>query len=201
MKIHESVMFVLGLVDANSDSYPVLKQLYGREKQTIDLEFTTLAVSNGVGVKSKTLATGGGIRENDIKDLLVSSPASTHLTKLAKASGHEDSVWHKHIASTDKLASCNFDALSYHHTGHSIHIGNLHEIAKSESSETCFATLLAILAAHSSTADIRFNTPKKTSNYIIRGIMQAEAAVQTYPYTNVGIDGTGQVVGIGTSFI
>jgi hypothetical protein len=198
MKIHESVMFTLGLVDEADASYPTLKKLYGREKQTVNLEHTTLAVSNGVGVKAKSIATGAGMRENDIKELLANSPASSHLPKLAAASGRDGSVWHSHLASADTMANCNFESLSYEHTGHSMHIGNLHEIAKSESAKTCFAALLASLASHPTTADIRFNTPKKTSNYLIRGIMQADAVVQSYPYTNVGIDGTGQVVGIGT---
>jgi hypothetical protein len=197
LKIHESVMFVLGLVDEESDYYSLLKGLYGRPHQSINLELTALTVTSGVAVKAKTLASGGGIRENDIKERLVSYPASAHLTKLAAASGREKSVWHKHKDSIDEITSCNFDALSYKHTGHSMHIGNLHEIAKSESAKTCFAALLASLASHPTTADIRFNIPKKTSNYHIKGIMQTDAVAETYPYSNAGIDGTGQVIGIG----
>jgi subtilisin family serine protease len=51
----------------------------------------------------------------------------------------------------------------------------------------------------SATVDIRFRQPKRPFNRFGKGIMQSNSYNDTVPYSDAGLDGTGQVVGIGDS--
>jgi hypothetical protein len=92
---------------------------------------------------------------------------------------------------------CLFSSLSLEHTDHSVVVGNLHSIQQSTQPTACFASLLALLATSPAVSDLRIRFPKRVSNNYIKGIIQKNSREQEYPYTSVGLDGTGQVVGIG----
>lgn len=151
-------------------------------------------------------------------------PASSHLYRLAHQTSEDHSspgaasanLWlkyadildsherhHLSLGNKDQTSSspdvCSFSKLSLEHTGHSIVLGNLHNIEKSTQSTACFASLLALLVTSEAVSDIRMRFPKQVSNNYIKGIVQTNSRQEDYPYTSVGLDGTGQVIGIGKS--
>ena len=205
MKIHESVMFVLGLVNEGAHVHSTLKKLYGRDSQRMDLEGYTLVISEGVAVRTKSRATGGGLRSTDVKATLMGAALHSHVANMAVAAGEEGSVWHHAAVSLQEkdatADSCAFQDLSVEHTDHSVELGQLHHVAKSQTPAACFAALVAALASRPTVSDIRFHTPKKTSNFVTRGIMQTEVRATNYPYSAANITGAGQVIGIGKSRI
>lgn len=65
----------------------------------------------------------------------------------------------------------------------------------------CLAQLLAVLAADSSTVDIRFRTQKRPFNRFGKGISQSNSYNDSTPYSAAGLDGRGQLIGVGDSGI
>ena len=112
---------------------------------------------------------------------------------------------------------CTFSNLEVRQEGSNIAVSQLHRLhepplndnlrgVSSESQdpfpsqqETCFVQLLAILASDSSTIDIRFRRVKRAFNRYGKGIIQTNSYNDTVPYTVAGLDGSGQVIGIGDS--
>jgi hypothetical protein len=85
----------------------------------------------------------------------------------------------------------------------SIIVGNLKaflDISSQNNKGTpCATALLAFLATQPSIVDIRLRIPRRAFNVKNKGIVQAGFYTTTsYPYTAVGVDGTGEVVGVGT---
>lgn len=63
---------------------------------------------------------------------------------------------------------------------------------------SCFAGLLALIVTHKSVLDIRLRAGKFTHNNFIKGIIQTDVREDdTYPYTEAGLNGTGQIIGVG----
>ena len=62
--------------------------------------------------------------------------------------------------------------------------------------QSCFVQLLAVIATDPETIDVRFRHPQRKMNNVIKGIVQAKSRTQDYPYLNLGLDGTNQVVGL-----
>ena len=69
--------------------------------------------------------------------------------------------------------------------------------------QSCVLSLLShFLTAYSATiADIRLRFPKYPSNHKDKGIVQTKRYSENYPYHTAGLDGTGQIVGVGDTGI
>ncbi len=107
LKIHESMMYFLGIVDQNHKSFASLSKRYER-KSGVDLTHAKIIISSSVGVPSKTiLKPENAIRFEEIQDLLFQqqknslyiSPSS-HLYHFASLHGSssspETNIWYKH---------------------------------------------------------------------------------------------------------
>jgi hypothetical protein len=243
LKIHESLMFFLGLVDRSHSAYSELSHRYSGRLTQLDLSQVKLVVSGNLGVPHKDRSSRDDITHQmtTLRTGLSSSPSS-HLQRLSSLhtsfftssslSAEEElqslpNIWSRSAtilekeeataaATTDITAKeklllgpsssrhtdlCSFSALSLTHTGHSVVVGNLQAIQQSTQPTACFASLLALLVTSRTVSDVRMRFPKRMSNNYIKGIIQKNAREQDYPYAAVGLDGTGQVVGIGTSLL
>lgn len=225
-KIHESLMFFFGLVDKEHSAYEELSHRYSKPiANGLDLSRVKLVVSGGIGVPHKDLLNSPKNRQFDnLKQRLFQSrslnlpfpTASSHLYRFAQQTsppGESTNLWLKYanmlqsherhystLENKDSSADvCSFSKLSIEHTGHSIVIGNLHHMERATQSTACFASLLALLVTLDAVSDIRMRFPKKISNNYIKGIVQTNSRQEDYPYTAAGLDGTGQVIGIGKS--
>jgi hypothetical protein len=70
-----------------------------------------------------------------------------------------------------------------------------HEIHKA-----CFLSLLShFLSTYSLLIDLRIIFPKHSFNHWNKGIVQNNSYAEFYPYHEVGLDGTGQIIGLGKS--
>jgi subtilisin family serine protease len=69
--------------------------------------------------------------------------------------------------------------------------------------QSCVLSLFShFLTAYSATvADIRLQFPKHKTNHKNKGIVQTKTFSENYPYHDAGLDGTGQIVGIGDTGI
>lgn len=140
--------------------------------------------------------------------------ASLHTTSGLTLSNNEKhkSIWQKHAEilsnyeknslHSNSLESheqdiCSFSKLSIENSESSIVLSELHEIMNSETSTSCYASLLALLVTSQSVSDIRLRFPIKIFNNYIKGIVQKNSYEQNYPYSSVGLNGTNQIIGIG----
>lgn len=87
-------------------------------------------------------------------------------------------------------------------------ISNLHGYFRSSSSdlhrESCVMSLLSHFVSTyvDVIGDIRLRFPKYPNNHFNKGIVQTRAYVENnYPYHDVGLDGTGQIIGVGDTGI
>jgi hypothetical protein len=69
--------------------------------------------------------------------------------------------------------------------------------------QSCVLSLLShFLTTYSTTiADIRLSFPKFPNNHKNKGIVQTKTYSETYPYHTAGLNGTGQIVGVGDTGI
>lgn len=100
--------------------------------------------------------------------------------------------------------ACYFSSLQVVAEGSSgVIIRDLHQLHESSPHPTsCVTSLLALLSHHPSVVDIRLRHDKTSFNNYIKSIVQSEVYGQgeaLYPYLQAGLDGTGQVIGIGDS--
>jgi hypothetical protein len=75
----------------------------------------------------------------------------------------------------------------------------LHQSVDSHHQSSCVMSLLShfVTTYSDSIADIRLRFPKYPNNQYNKGIVQTKTYSQNYPYHAAGLDGTGQIVGIG----
>ena len=109
------------------------------------------------------------------------------------------------------IDSCAFAELEVTQEGPNVAISRLHQlhqkpnqphrdgIQSSDTERACFARLLAVLASDSATVDIRFRQKKRALNRFGKGILQTNSYDDSVPYSAAGLNGTGQVIGIGDS--
>ena len=67
------------------------------------------------------------------------------------------------------------------------------------SARACLVGLLAALSASPDVVDVRFRGPLLPSNAEAKGIIQAGAANNNFPYHDVGLTGVNQVAGVADS--
>lgn len=118
--------------------------------------------------------------------------------------------------SAQDLDTCGFSKLTFSHgydqsnpledksaasytAGNVFVIDGLGHIASDSSTpSSCYASLLAFLATHDEhIADIRYTLPNKILNKYGKSVVQKMTSDQGTPYTDAGLTGVGQVVGVG----
>lgn len=245
LKIHESVMYLFGLIERDHSAFEQLNSRYHKKSLDLDLSQVKLVISNGIGVPHKPIPKSEiYLKVEELKHLLFQSSSphlyaspSSHLYHLASlhttattttatttttstpssSSSSHKNIWHKHAdilsnyekenlqmnSQTESTPSlheqdiCSFSKLSIENTDTSIILSQLHEVMNSEKSKACYASLLALLVTSNSVSDIRFRFPKKLFNNYIKGIIQKNSRQEVYPYTAVGLNGTGEIIGVG----
>jgi hypothetical protein len=107
---------------------------------------------------------------------------------------------HNLFSNVSTVDACSFAKLDVIQEGVNIEISRLHHLdIHTNGDKACFVRLLAILAADSSTMDIRFRQAKRAFNRYGKGIMETNSYNDVLPYTAAGLNGSGQVIGIGDS--
>mmetsp|Transcript_14029 Transcript_14029/g.14643 ORF Transcript_14029/g.14643 Transcript_14029/m.14643 type:complete len:1100 (-) Transcript_14029:260-3559(-) len=197
LKIHNLVMGSFGLVMADSS-------IYHKPKLT-DFSNTKLVIYGGVGVLGKIPQTNDFISLEELKNLLSSNPnpieyIESLINEISDVAHRPKNLWTNLLEQLKKSSiSCSFSTLSIESSSNNLVIGNLKQfLQSSDDSSACSASLLAILVQQQGVADIKFRLPKQKFNKNGKHIVQTKNfTATTFPYTNAGIDGTGQVVGIG----
>lgn len=101
--------------------------------------------------------------------------------------------------------TCDFSGLVFEPTQiqNEVTLSGLARLSEnSEFPTACVASLLAVLARQQQVVDIRLRHEKTLFNNYIKSIVQSEVYAQgeeMYPYMKAGLNGTGQVIGIGDS--
>jgi hypothetical protein len=100
---------------------------------------------------------------------------------------------------TSQSPSCAFSSLEIDSSSSGIiSIGGLEKFLEEsgELSRACAASLLALLVQQKGVADIHHRPPIFKSNEHGKSIIQTESFSTSFPYTNAGIDGRGQIVAV-----
>jgi hypothetical protein len=88
---------------------------------------------------------------------------------------------------------------------HQIQLGNLQEYFSAQTTQetqdlqqACFLSLIShFISTYSLLIDLRVVFPKHTFNHLNKGIVQNNSYSEFYPYHEVGLDGSGQIIGLG----
>lgn len=132
---------------------------------------------------ARETSTGPGIMGTSAKD---SDPCG--FSKLIFSHGYEqEGGAEKDTASFTAGGSFSIDGLG-------------HITSASATPSSCFASLLAFLATSDEhIADVRYSLPFTVQNKYGKSVVQKMTSDQGTPYTNAGLTGAGQVVGVGDS--
>jgi hypothetical protein len=206
---------------------PYLKAFHQVNKSSI-LSRTKMVISFGVGVFGKHGVAedkGDQLTLHSIQRTFNQRNPSQDLSSFISLSAHhldEDhnslSQWKdafqtlntiKSLDHSEVTTMCSSESqLSFEFiTPSQLVIGNLDSYldqsldARHQSS--CVRSLLShFITTYSDTiADIRLRFPKYPNNHFNKGIVQTETYSQNYPYHAAGLDGTGQIVGVGDTGI
>ena len=231
LKIHESAFSLIDLTRTDLSALEIQENQYlkafHRSTGSSVLSRTKLVISFGVGVVDKHGVVKD--RPNDFtlhnvqKKLAQRNPTKDLSSLVEHASRHIDEdhqslgLWGKAIRDLNLVASsprnspesslCPDHVLSLEFiTQSQLVLGNLDEFfdaIPTSHRQPCILSLLShFLTTYSTTiADIRLRFPKYTSNHKDKGIVQTKTYSETYPYHAAGLDGTGQIVGVGDTGI
>lgn len=213
LKIHQLVMSSFGLLAAAREGGSTLS----KRPKLQEFLLAKLVLSGGVAVHKNLLSAEDFVTANDLKSLLSSDTLDPTIfleSLLASSSseiaGHRPkthSLWRDALSELKKFASsgsppaCPFTALEVDASpSGTVVIGGLQQFFESvpeEMTSSCGAALLALLAQQKGVSDLRYRLPKAAFNANGKSIVQTETFGTSFPYTNAGIDGTGEVVGVG----
>jgi hypothetical protein len=201
---------------------------YATTLSKTNLAFVRLVVSTGIGVPSKPLKQGVDIKNLQETLLSTNPSAYLRLMSTSfgvRSENVERDVWGDALqyfettpSSSSSLSAqpsssssrganlCPFAqlSLSLESETQSIVVSNLKAFLDISSQNNkkatpCITALLAFLATQSNVVDIRLRIPRRAFNIKNKGIIQTGYYTTTsYPYTAAGVDGTGQVIGVGT---
>ncbi len=127
------------------------------------------------------------------------SSTSPNLRSSGSKSGNEEV---KVADEVNPNTICPDSVLSLSIESSMLQIGGLDEYFASLSSpslqKSCVVSLVShLINTYENILDIRVTGPSYQFNYLNKGIVQAKSYSETYPYHNVGLDGTGEIIGIG----
>lgn len=198
--------------ESSKTSTSVMTQLYKRKKP-VSLKDSKLVVSFGVGVPRKSRR--HVLTEEQTQSLLNDNHPTVHIKKLAAEHSNErTNVWRRSLQKLRSIKAhpparsrrgtqtaeedvCLFSQLRVERSEHGLVIDNLGVIAQSAAPNACYASLVAAFATQPATSSVRLRTPKQGLNNFNRGIVQTEVREESYPYNDAGLNGTGQIVGVG----
>lgn len=172
-----------------------------------------LYVQTGVGLyKAAAHRADGLLHPKEIfyraRAILSADPAS-HLIRMQQAHPREESAskggskgawtaaathFSSGVVSGD---SCAFSSLSVEQQLDTLVVGNLGVVAASPHPQECFTALLSAFASDAAVIDVRVSDKPKLLNDIGKGIVQTNSFQQNhFPYTEKGLNGLNQVVGV-----
>jgi hypothetical protein len=218
LKIHQLVMNSFGLIAANTEGGSTLS----KKPKLQEFFLAKLVLSGGVAVHKNILSSEDFVTADDLKSFftsgtldptvylesLLASISSSSPSEISSHRPKSHDMWTKALSQLKKFSSsassspaCPFSALEVEASpSGTVVIGGLQEFFDTipeELTSSCGAALLALLAQQKGVSDLRYRLPKATFNANGKSIVQTESFTTSFPYTNAGIDGTGQVVGIG----
>lgn len=211
LKLHPSTLYYLDLMDHHPHKPGLLhtSTMKNPFPSSIDLQKTSIVLTV---TKSEDSAVVSRLTKRIREALSIASDSDfllDHIFQLYGSKGHLWSVaaaeWSRGVQdfSTHESNACNFAELDVTETENQISLSGIAKIQEqSEYPTACLAALMAVLAHQSQVVDIRLRHEKTSFNNYIKSIVQSEVYAQgeeMYPYLQAGLDGTGQVVGIGDS--
>ena len=190
-------------------SLPTLKKLNSKSFDKIDV-VVSFDLGNGV-TKTKT---DSALLHKAVKSSL--STMNMNSLKEMQSFHGESSVWsesHAELRSKGDLLSslgaedlsrnkdrCFYSSLKFEERSNGLSISGLHNIVRAPAARACFANMLAILAMHNEVLDVTIRPHDKTLNAVGKAICQSASITETNtPYSNAGLNGTGQIIGVGDS--
>jgi hypothetical protein len=177
-----------------------------------DFLFAKLVLFGGVGLLKNPPPADEFITAADLKALLSSGlDPVTYLESLSAEITHtqrqhsDSNLWAQmknKFSKSSAATACPFTSLTIESTSSgTLIIDGLKDFIEGIPDSTltvpCMASLLAVLVQQKGVSDIHYHLPKSKFNEHGKSIIQTESFTTSFPYTDAGIDGTGQVVGIG----
>ncbi len=188
IKVHESVM-------------RSIFQLHDDESAPHTLENKKISVSGGVGISKNGFM--NPISSEKFSSLIGKNPLE-HIKKMSKEFSKQDDLWSEIARQTDSDVSfaldadkCLFPKLRYAYLSNGMEISNLHLMKNIPRAKECLASLVALFASHNDVVDIRMSSIKRAFNNGAKGVVQSGLRQTVYPYHDVGLNGSNQVIGIG----
>ena len=219
LKLHPSTLHYLGLLDHHPQKAELLRTSTLKKpfQSAIDLSKTQIILTSVF--RSKT---GGDISDQGFQNLIHRTQRrlkrlellseSSMLDHVESLYGTRNHIWsfaesHLHNSVKSKFSFeesdqfCSVSSLELSSDKQNIIISGLHELyGGSIQPSTCFAVVLAVLASDHEVTDVRLRHEKSSFNNYIKSIIQSEVygeGFNMYPYLQVGLNGTSQVVGVG----
>jgi hypothetical protein len=215
-RVHQSMRHFLSLLPASS----LHKSSLSKRKQS-DVFQAKILLSFGVGAMNKvgaeidqTQLQVEKIRQrflnrNPIHDLTAARPSfsrSTSQSILSSSDLWDSAISSLHRSSSSPLSSdpCSLSQIFIERLpSYQIELRNFEEYFTScpeEIHRACLLSLIShLLLTYSLLVDIRIIFPKYPSNHWNKGIVQNNSYSEFYPYHEAGLDGSGQIIGIGES--
>jgi hypothetical protein len=185
---------------------PLRKMKKGLKFDKADV-VVSLELGNGIEVATDSSVLGNVVRRS------LRGNTFDHLKTLSGLTGKEGNLWDDAHTTLRSLSlssghSLGPEAVSNDHCGYShlsleahakgLRISGLHHVAQSASSRACLTNLVAVLATRSEVLDVTVRPHDTVLNAVGKGICQAKSTTTSNtPYANAGLNGTGQVVGVG----
>jgi hypothetical protein len=123
-----------------------------------------------------------------------------------KLSGSAKSVWSTSSSSHSVLPAeslrsqeqCSYTSLEFEDVSSFVYVKGIHHVAGAEAGRACLANLVATLALEPNVVNIYLRPHDTVLNDVGKSIVQDMTTTSDmHPYDAAGLDGTGQIVGVG----
>ena len=201
MKIHPSALHTVELADGrvtsaaySSASFRLMSKKIDFERSDLRVEFASSSVDQSsaeAAVRSKL----SGEKHAGLEKLSSFRQSSSARNVWSELRGSSSG------ASVDSLrgqGQCAYSSLEFRAASSSLSVTGLHRLAGSPSGRACLGNLVATLALERDVVNVYVRPHDTILNDYGKSIVQANTYQSgQHPYNSAGLDGTGQVVGVG----
>ena len=213
LKVHESSVYAMDLLGAKSSNsepfspspmFRMVNEKLNFEKSDIMVEFFSRTSASDVSAavlsarsklvagKHSSLLEMSKFRHPGAKRNMwfeAYSSVSDSSLPLKSSDGH---------ALADVHSECAYSALDFDEIGSLVIVKGLHNIVEGRSGGACFANLVSSLALEPGVESVYVKPHHTVLNDVDKSIVQAKTSASgTHPYADAGLNGTGQIVGVG----
>ena len=208
LKIHHTALYAMDLVDkSSSHTTHYLSPTFRLMSKKLNFESSDLHIQFGSSPGDSSPAISS-IRSK------LSKNGHTGLEKMSTFKLHgatARNVWSEAFSSS--LSSfpletavhgdqdrCSYSNLEFEETPSFVSVKGLHHVVGVESGRACLANLVATLALEPNVVNVYLRPHDAVLNDVGKSIVQGKtSSSNVHPYDDVGLDGTGQIVGVGDS--